>query len=92
VLTVIDPDPNTDSSGADASVVGTIVLANGIPGAGVTDGTGGQGVKPLPLTHDGWIQPAVALAGTGALSAEVEAWLQQLTPEQRNPVNPNHAH
>ncbi len=85
VLTVIDPDPNGDGSGQDAAVVGRILLANGSTGAGVTDGTGGQGVKPLPMTHDGWIQPTVALVGTGQLSAEVEGWIAQLTPQQRNP-------
>jgi hypothetical protein len=87
VLTVIDPDPNQDDDGGDAAVVGTILLSNGSPGAGVTDGVGGQGVKPLPLTHDGWIQKTVALAGTGALSSEVEGWIAKLTDEQKNPEN-----
>jgi hypothetical protein len=85
VLTVIDPDPNGDSNGADAAVVGTIPLANNSNGAGVTDGTGGQGVKPLPMTHDGWIQPTVALSGTGALSPEVEGWISLLTHAQKDP-------
>jgi DNA-binding beta-propeller fold protein YncE len=85
VLTVIDPDPNNDDDGSDAAVVGQILLDNNSPGTGATDGTGGQGVKPLPMTHDGWIQQTVALSGTGALSAEVESWLASLTPEQRNP-------
>ena len=35
---------------ACGAVVGTIILTNASPGAGVTDGTGGQGVKPLPIT------------------------------------------
>jgi len=85
VLTVIDPDPNNDNDGSDAAVVGTILLANRSKGAGVTDGTGGQGVKPLPMTHDGWIQPTVALSGTGQLSTEVEGWISKLTPEQKDP-------
>lgn len=85
VLTIIDPDPNGDDNGADAAVVGTILLANRSRGAGVTDGTGGQGVKPLPMTHDGWIQPTVALSGTGQLSREVEGWIRRLTPEQKDP-------
>ena len=85
VLTIIDPDPNGDNNGVDAAVVGTILLANGSRGAGATDGTGGQGVKPLPMTHDGWIQPTVALAGTGQLSREVERWIRKLTPEQKDP-------
>ncbi len=85
VLTIIDPDPNGDDNGADAAVVGTILLANGSRSAGATDGTGGQGVKPLPMTHDGWIQKTVALSGTGQLSPEVEGWISQLTPEQKDP-------
>lgn len=85
VLTVIDPDPNGDDDGSDAAVVGTLLLANGSGGAGVTDGTGGQGVKPLPMVHDGWIQRTVELSGTSALSPEVEGWLAALTAEQRNP-------
>jgi DNA-binding beta-propeller fold protein YncE/plastocyanin len=85
VLTIIDPDPNGDNNGADAAAVGTILLANRSRGAGATDGTGGQGVKPLPMTHDGWIQPTVALAGTGQLSREVEGWIRRLTPEQKDP-------
>jgi YVTN family beta-propeller protein len=85
VLAVIDPDPNGDGDASDAAVVGIIPLANGSPGAGVTDGTGGQGVKPLPMMHDGWIQPTVALVGTGQLAPEVELWISQLTPEQKNP-------
>ena len=89
VLTIIDPDPNGDDNGADAAVVGTILLANRSRGAGATDGTGGQGVKPLPMTHDGWIQPTVALSGTGQLSREVEGWIRRLTPEQKDP---GHAH
>jgi plastocyanin len=85
VLTVLDPDPNGDGDGHDAAAVGTILLANGSPGAAVTDGTGGQGVKPLPLTHDGWTQKTVALSGTGTLSAEVEGWIALLTDAQRDP-------
>lgn len=89
-LAVIDPDPNGDGNGSDAAVVGKILLANGSEGAGVTDGTGGQGIKPLPMTHDGWIQPTVDLVGTGALSEEVEGWINLLTPEQKNPESHSH--
>ncbi|HEY0867399.1 MAG TPA: hypothetical protein VGE01_08475, partial [Fimbriimonas sp.] len=89
-MVVIDPDPNGDSLGNDARVVGRVILSNGSLGAGVTDGTGGQGVKPLPLTHDGWIQPTVSMRGTGELSAEVEGWLNLLTPEQRDPSQHQH--
>ncbi len=85
VLSVVDPDPNGDGDGSDAEAVGTLLLANSSQGAGVTDGTGGQGVKPLPLSHDGWIQDTVALVGTGQLSAEVESWIKLLVEDQKNP-------
>ena len=85
VLSIIDPDPNRDDDGTDAAVVGTILLANGSSGAGVTDGTGGQGVKPLPMVHDGWIQRTAELVGTGALSAEVESWIAALVEDQLEP-------
>jgi len=91
VLTIIDPDPNGDNDGSDAAVVGTILLANGSDGASPTDGAGGQGVKPLPMTHDGWIQKTVALSGTGALSDEVESWVAALTEAQQDPEG-EHAH
>jgi YVTN family beta-propeller protein len=84
-LTVIDPDPNGNGSAGDAAVVGRIILANGSEGAGVTDGVGGQGLKPLPNMYDGWIQDTVALSGTGELSAEVESWIAALSPEQKDP-------
>jgi plastocyanin len=85
VLTVLDPDPDRDGDGRDAAVVGTILLADDSTGAGVTDGTGGQGIKPLPMTHDGWIQETVALAARGAVSAEVAGWIAALTDAQRDP-------
>ncbi len=85
VLTVIDPDPNSDGMAHDAAVVGRILLADGSAGAGVTDGTGGQGLKPMPNVYDGWIQDTVALSGTGQLSAEVEGWIRVLAPNQKNP-------
>ena len=67
------------------------MLANGSAGPGVTagprvtDGTGGQGLKPLPNMYDGWIQDTVALSGTGQLSAEVQGWIDALTTSQKNP-------
>ena len=85
-LTVVDPDPNGDHSGVDATAAGRILLSNG--SAGATDGTGGQGVGPLPNTYDGWVQDTVALSGTGELSPEVQGWIDALTPCQRNPSGP----
>ncbi|NJD67475.1 MAG: hypothetical protein C3F12_13850 [Candidatus Methylomirabilota bacterium] len=87
-MTIIDPDPDANPATADAAVVGRIRLANASVGAGVTDGVGGQGIKPIPNMYDGWIQDTVALSGTGQLSAEVEGWIAQLIPCQRNPSSP----
>ncbi len=85
-LTIIDADPNGDGSAGDAAVVGRVLLSNGSAGAGATDGTGGQGLKPLPNVYDGWIQDTVVLSGTGKLSAEVQGWIDALTLHQRNPA------
>jgi hypothetical protein len=49
----------------------------------VTDGVGGQGVKPLPTPYDGWIQDTVTLADQA--DAEVRGWIAALTPCQRDP-------
>lgn len=87
MLTVVDLDPNGDGSAADAAVAGRVFLANGVPGGPrVTDGVGGQGIKPLPNVYDGWIQDTVARAAQ--TDPEVRGWLAQLTPCQRNPAGP----
>ena len=84
MLTVLDLDPNSDSSAADAAVAGRVFLANGQPGgARVRDGVGGQGVKPLPTPYDGWIQDSVAAQAQA--DPEVRAWIAALTPCQRDP-------
>ena len=80
VMTTVDPDPNSDGSAVDAAVVGRTILGSG---ASATDGTGGQGIKPLPNAYDGWVQDTVALTGT--LNPEVEGWIAQLTSCQRDP-------
>jgi hypothetical protein len=64
-----------------------VFLANGQPGgARVTDGVGGQGVKPLPTPYDGWIQDTVAAQAKA--DAEVRGWIAALTPCQRDPSAP----
>ena len=84
MLSVLDLDPNGDGEAADAGVVGRVLLANGIPGGPrVTDGVGGQGIKPLPNAYDGWVQDTVAVAAQ--TDAEVQGWIAQLTRCQRNP-------
>ena len=84
MLTVLDLDPDGDHNAADATVAGRVFLANGQPGgARVTDGVGGQGVKPLPTPYDGWIQDTIA--ARAQTDAEVRAWIDALTACQRDP-------
>lgn len=85
ILTVVDPDPNGDGVGTDAAIVAEVVLANNGPTGGVTDGTGGQGILPLPLVKDGWIQDTVGACDDGDCSSEVDGWINQLTTSQKNP-------
>ncbi len=84
ILTIVDPDPNNDDVGTDAAIVAQVVLANS-PTGGVTDGTGGQGILPLPLVKDGWIQDTVNACNDGGCSSEVEDWVDQLTSSQKDP-------
>jgi YVTN family beta-propeller protein len=84
MLSVLDLDPNGDGAALDAAVVGRVFLANGAPGGPrVTDGVGGQGIKPLPNVYDGWIQDTVAAAGRA--DPEVQAWIAELTRCQKDP-------
>ena len=80
ILTVVDP-----KSGTDAAIVAQIVLANSDPTSGVTDGTGGQGILPLPLVKDGWVQDTVQACDDGDCSSEVDGWVNQLTSSQKDP-------
>jgi DNA-binding beta-propeller fold protein YncE len=60
-LIVVDPDPNNDGEPTDAAVIGRVVLTAG-PGIRTDDrviahaGMGGQGVLPIPLVYNGWVQ------------------------------------
>ncbi|HEY3603330.1 MAG TPA: copper oxidase, partial [Sporichthyaceae bacterium] len=80
VLSVIDIDPNGDGNPADAAVVGRI-LTNADSATQVDDqvidyaGMGGQGVLPIPLAYEGWVE-----------HAPKNAINNQLTCKQRNPV------
>src|SRR5215216_3283557 len=87
MMSIVDVDPNGDGQAADAAVVGRIRLANGAPGGPrVTDGVGGQGIKPLPNVYDGWVQDTVAVAAE--TDPEVQGWIAELTPCQKNPAGP----
>ena len=88
-MLVVDADPNNDGDLSDAAIVGRIVLTEGISTAkdysSVTAnaGTGGQGVLAIPVVYNGWIQNTVN--SYGALSSEVQEWVCDLQPAQRDP-------
>ena len=60
-MLVVDPDPNDDGSAADAAVVGRVLLTadQGTKSDDVVTGNagmGGQGVLPIPIVYNGWVQ------------------------------------
>ncbi|UVT20565.1 MAG: copper oxidase [Nitrospira sp.] len=82
-LIVVDPAPGGNP--ANATIAGRVLL--GTVGATTTDfsipdrvkvigqpGMGGQGVLPIPVVYNGWVQE---------LPAE---WCSKLSPQQRNPI------
>jgi DNA-binding beta-propeller fold protein YncE/plastocyanin len=79
-LIVVDPDPNNDGEPTDAAVIGRVVLTAG-PGTRTDDrvvanaGMGGQGVLPIPLVYNGWVQ-----------NVPNTPPFNQLTCEQRHPL------
>ncbi|MBX3615676.1 MAG: copper oxidase [Nitrosomonas sp.] len=78
-MLVVDIDPNNDGNPADATIVGAVGLFAATNTAiddtiSAYPGMGGQGVLPIPLVYNGWVQN---------LPAE---WSNQLTPAQRNPI------
>jgi YVTN family beta-propeller protein len=85
-LIVVDPDVNRDGDPSDAVVVGRVLLAG--PASAVQDdavkgnkGMGGQGVLPVPVVYNGWVQQWVANCGT----PDCTTWKGQLTDKQKNP-------
>lgn len=77
-LLVVDPDPNGDGNPVDAAIVGSV----GLFGSGSTlrdatitgnRGMGGQGLLPIPVVYNGWVQKLPA------------SWKNKLTPAQQNP-------
>ena len=78
-LIIVDPDPNGDGDPTDATIAGRLVLVAG-PATVADDtvsayaGMGGQGVLPIPLVYNGWVQKLPA------------HWKALLTPQQLNPI------
>ncbi len=78
-LLVVDPDPNNDGDASDAAVVGRILLTSS-PTTATDDrvvgnaGMGGQGILPIPVVYNGWVQKLPAV------------WKNLLTPSQLSPI------
>jgi 6-phosphogluconolactonase (cycloisomerase 2 family) len=78
---VVDPNPDGSNDLTHAQIVGRILLKT-LPATAVDDqilkldGMGGQGVLPIPVVYNGWVQNLPA------------AFKQQLTPSQLNPFPP----
>jgi hypothetical protein len=78
-LLVVDPDPNGDGNPSDAVIAGKVGLfasAGTQRDATITGnaGMGGQGVLPVPIVYNGWVQNLPAI------------WKSQLTAAQQNPA------
>jgi DNA-binding beta-propeller fold protein YncE len=77
-LEVVDPNPDGSGDLTHARVVGRILLKT-LPSTAVDDqivaldGMGGQGLLPVPVVYNGWVQNLPA------------AFKSQLTPAQLNP-------
>jgi DNA-binding beta-propeller fold protein YncE len=81
-LIVVDPDPNDDGNPLDAQIAGRVILAvdNGDDDVESDDevsayaGMGGQGVLPIPLVYNGWVQKLP------------NSWQRLLTDKQLHPI------
>jgi YVTN family beta-propeller protein len=78
-LLVVDPDPNGDGNPADAAIAGSVGLVGSTGTASdarilANAGMGGQGLLPIPIVYNGWVQNLPAV------------WRNQLTPAQRHPI------
>lgn len=84
-MIVVDPDPNgagvAPDNGSNAIVAGRVLLTTANAGVGFqSDGTvsgnagmGGQGVLPIPVVYNGWVQNLPT------------NWKAKLTPDQLKP-------
>lgn len=79
-LIVLDYDPNNDGDASDAVIAGWVILANdNAPNDDAISGNrgmGAQGVLPVPVIYNGWVQELPP------------TWKVQLTNEQRRPFPP----
>ena len=89
-LIVVDPDPNGDGNPSDAEIVGRVLLAgtaSTVQDDTVLDnsngklhaGMGGQGVLPVPVIYNGWVQQWV----NNCTTKDCRTWKGQLTSDQK---------
>ncbi|GJL76976.1 copper oxidase [Nitrosomonas sp.] len=79
VLQVVDIDPNGDGNPVDAKIVGRVLLTSTENTAmddniRALDGMGGQGLLPIPVVYNGWVQNLP------------QGWKSQLTEQQLDPL------
>lgn len=78
-LLIVDPDPNGDGDLSAAAIVGKVGLFSASSTqhddtVSANPGMGGQGILPIPLVYNGWVQNLPA------------SWSSQLTAAQLNPI------
>jgi DNA-binding beta-propeller fold protein YncE/plastocyanin len=82
-MLVVDPDPNgvgvAPDNGGNAVIAGSVLLTQptGTPSDGTVTlypGMGGQGVLPIPVVYNGWVQNLP------------DTWKGLLTPAQQHPI------
>ncbi|MEO7863681.1 MAG: copper oxidase [Nitrospirales bacterium] len=86
-MIVVDPDPDGNGDPSDAAIVGRVLLAGSalvkqddtVKG---NKGMGGQGILPVPVVYNGWVQQWVQNCTT----ADCNTWKGQLTSAQKAPA------
>jgi hypothetical protein len=74
VLLIVHLDPNKKGKIAEAKIVGLILLTMVDSTINGNYGMGGQGVLPIPVVYNGWVQQLP------------QVFKDQLTEKQRNPI------
>lgn len=79
-LIVVDPDPDGNGDPSDATIAGSVLLT-AVGATAIDDtvtgnaGMGGQGVLPIPVVYNGWVQNLP------------DSFKCQLTPDQQDPIH-----
>lgn len=91
-LIVVDPDPNGDGDPSDAKEVGRVKLTGPVSLKDDTvignAGMGGQGILPVPVIYNGWVQEWVSgkiSGGSPCNTQDCNTWRGKLTVKQKDP-------